>query len=107
MGTTGARILEVDWMLDIKKARRLVPENIVLMGNVDPSFPLVIGTPIDVDAVKDLIRLPRARSHIVSSGCAMGRNTLRGIFGHLLRRPVNMARMRRYYVYKINNGEYG
>lgn len=76
MGTTGARILEVDWMLDIKEARRLVPENIVLMGNVDPSFPLVIGTPIDVDAaVRDLIEATQGRSHIVSSGCAMGRNT--------------------------------
>ena len=99
-------ILEVDWMLDIKEARRLVPENIVLMGNVDPSFPLVIGTPIDVDAaVRDLIEATQGRSHIVSSGCAMGSVIhLPRILRHLLRRPVNMARMRRYYVYKINNG---
>ena len=31
MGTTGARILEVDWMLDIKEARRLVREMSILV----------------------------------------------------------------------------
>lgn len=76
MGTTGAKILEVDWMLDIKEARKLVPEDTVLMGNIDPSFPLVLGTPADVDtAVKELIEATKGRRHIISSGCAMGRNT--------------------------------
>lgn len=76
MGTTGAKILEVDWMLDIKEARRLVPEDTVLMGNIDPGSPLVIGTPSDVDAaVKRLIEATKGKRHIISSGCAMGRNT--------------------------------
>lgn len=76
MGTTGAKILEVDWMLDMKEARRVVPEDVVLMGNVDPSFPLVLGTPEQVDeAVKKLIEATGGRRHIISSGCAMGRNT--------------------------------
>ncbi|MCD8271081.1 MAG: uroporphyrinogen decarboxylase family protein [Parabacteroides sp.] len=76
MGTTGAKILEVDWMLDIKEARRLVPEDTVLMGNIDPSTPLVLGTPSDVDAaVKRLIEATKGKRHIISSGCAMGRNT--------------------------------
>lgn len=76
MGTTGARILEVDWMLDMEKARQIVPEETVLMGNIDPSFPLVVGSPADVEeAVKKLIAATRGRNHIVSSGCAMGRNT--------------------------------
>ena len=76
MGKTGAKILEVDWMLDIKEARKLVPENVVLMGNIDPSNPLVIGKPSDVDhAVKKLIEDTKGKSLSVSSGCAMGRNT--------------------------------
>lgn len=76
MGTTGARILEVDWMLDIEEARKLVPDSTVLMGNIDPSYPLVIGTPSDVDAaVKKVIQATQGRGHIISSGCAMGRNT--------------------------------
>jgi MtaA/CmuA family methyltransferase len=76
MGATGAKILEVDWQLDMRKARETLPFSTVLMGNVDPSFPLVHGTPEDVEeAVKKIIAATRGRSHFVSSGCAMGRNT--------------------------------
>ncbi len=76
MGATGAKILEVDWQLDMQKAREAVPLSTVLMGNIDPSFPLVLGTPNDVDeAVKSVIAATKGRSHFVSSGCAMGRNT--------------------------------
>lgn len=76
MGTTGAKILEVDWMLDMKEARRVVPDDVVLMGNIDPSFPLVIGNPEQIDeAVKNLLEATRGYRHIISSGCAMGRNT--------------------------------
>lgn len=76
MGTTGAKILEVDWMLDIKEARSLVSADTVLMGNIDPCFPLVIGSPSEVDeAVKNLVNATKGRGHIISSGCAMGRNT--------------------------------
>lgn len=76
MGTTGAKILEVDWLLDIEEARKLVPSDTVLMGNIDPSFPLVHGTPAEIEiAVKKLIEATQGRRHIISSGCAMGRNT--------------------------------
>lgn len=76
MGSTGAKILEVDWQLDMRKARETIPLSTVLMGNIDPSFPLVLGTPKDVEeAVKNLIYLTGGRSLFVSSGCAMGRNT--------------------------------
>lgn len=76
MGTTGARIIEIDWALDMERARRLVPLTTVLMGNVDPSFPLVHGTPQDVeDAVRKVIEVTRGQSLFVSSGCAIGRNT--------------------------------
>ena len=76
MGTTGAKILEVDWQLDIAKARNLVPMSTTLMGNIDPSFPLVLGTPGDIElAVKQLIEATQGRNHIISSGCAIGRNT--------------------------------
>lgn len=76
MGTTGAKILEVDWQLDIAKAREVVSMSTTLMGNIDPSFPLVVGNPEDVDlAVKKLVEATKGRNHIISSGCAMGRNT--------------------------------
>lgn len=76
MGKTGAKIIEIDWELDMKNARALLPETTVLMGNIDPSSPLVFGTPNDVDlAVKNLIAATKGRGHFVSSGCALGRNT--------------------------------
>lgn len=76
MASTGAKIIEIDWKLDIKKAREIVPMSTVLMGNIDTSFPLVLGSPGDVDlAVKKLIEDTRGRSLFVSSGCAIGRNT--------------------------------
>lgn len=76
MGTTNAKILEVDWMLDMKQAREILPLDTVIMGNIDPSFPLVLGSQAQVDqAVKSLIEATQGRSHIISSGCAMGRNT--------------------------------
>lgn len=76
MGTTGAKILEVDWMLDMKEARQAVPDDVVLMGNIDPSFPLVLGNAEQIDeAVKNLLEATKGRRHIISSGCAMGRNT--------------------------------
>jgi MtaA/CmuA family methyltransferase len=76
MGSTGAKILEVDWQLDMRAARQSVPLSTVLMGNVNPSFPLVLGTPADVEqAVKEVIEQTRGQSLFVSSGCAMGRNT--------------------------------
>ncbi|GAP72828.1 uroporphyrinogen decarboxylase superfamily [Candidatus Symbiothrix dinenymphae] len=76
MGTTGAKILEVDWQLDMRRARESVPLSTVLMGNVNPSFPLVLGTPDDVDkAVKEVIEQTKGQSLFISSGCAMGRNT--------------------------------
>ncbi|SHE99597.1 uroporphyrinogen decarboxylase family protein [Lactonifactor longoviformis] len=76
MGDTGARILEVDWKVDMGKARALVPENTVLMGNINPSDPMYLGTPVQVEAqVKKIIEATRGRGIIVSSGCALGANT--------------------------------
>ena len=75
-GTTGAKILEVDWILDMREARSVVPENTVLMGNIDPSFPLVLCTPEQIDeAVKNLVEATNGRRYIISSECAMDSNT--------------------------------
>ena len=76
MGTTGAKIIEVDWLLDMQQARELVPSSTVLMGNINPSFPLVLGNSDDIyQAVKDLIAATKGNGFFISSGCAMGRNT--------------------------------
>ena len=76
MGRTNAKIIEVDWKLDMEYARKVLPESTILMGNIDPSDPLVFGTPSDVEnAVKNVINATRGRGIFISSGCAMGRNT--------------------------------
>ena len=76
MGSTGAHILEVDYKLDMERAREVIPEETVLMGNVNPSYPLVFGTPEEVDeAVRQVILKTKGKNLFISSGCAMGRNT--------------------------------
>ena len=76
MGRLGAKILEIDWKSDMGHARRLVPEDVVLMGNINPSDPMCIGTPEDVRAkAKAIIEGTRGRGIILSSGCALGTNT--------------------------------
>lgn len=76
MGSTGARILEVDWKMDMAEARAKVPQSTVLMGNVNPSYPLVFGMPFLVDeAVRQVIEKTKGENLFISSGCAMGRNT--------------------------------
>jgi MtaA/CmuA family methyltransferase len=76
MAATGAKILEIDWQVDMAEARRIVPESTILMGNVNPSDPLVLGTPEQVEnAARNVIIATRGRGLFLSSGCAMGRNT--------------------------------
>lgn len=84
MGVTGARILEVDWKTDMGFARSQVPDDVVLMGNIDPSDPMVTGTPETVRAqIKEMIAKTKGKGLIISSGCALGANT----------RPENMEAM--------------
>lgn len=84
MGRTGAKILEIDWKTDMGLARRAVPDNVVLMGNIDPSDPMCIGTPEKVKSqIKDMIAKTKGRGLIISSGCALGANT----------KPENMEAM--------------
>ena len=57
-------------------ARRAVPAQTVLMGNINPSDPMVLGTPEKVDAAaRAVIQATAGRGLWLSSGCALGRNT--------------------------------
>lgn len=91
MGRTGAKILEVDWMTDMGWARSQVGDEVVLMGNINPSDPMCIGTPDQVEAqVRSILEKTGGRGVILSSGCALGANT----------RPENMealVRATRHY----------
>ena len=48
MATTGADIIDVDWMVPLDHARRAVGEEVALCGNFDPLGVLLRGSPADV-----------------------------------------------------------
>ncbi len=71
-----AKILELDWQVDMGYAKQVVGNSAVLMGNIDPSNPLVWGTPEQVDLkAKEIIEKTGGIGIFLSSGCAMGYNT--------------------------------
>ena len=75
MGETGARILEIDWKVNMKQAREVLPDSCILMGNINPSDPIYLGTPEQVKATAEkIIRDVRGKGLILSSGCAIGAN---------------------------------
>lgn len=76
MAQTGARIIEIDWKVDMARAKSIIGERAVIMGNVDPSDPLVWGTPEQViEKSASVIRDTGGLGVFLSSGCAMGFNT--------------------------------
>ena len=90
MVTTGASILEVDWKVDLAAASKKTAGKAVLMGNIDPSYPLVTGTPTEVSQAAQKALLDTAgRPFFLSSGCALGSNTPTANFEAL----VNASRL--------------
>ena len=76
MGKTGAEILEIDWKTNMGEARKVVPDNVVLMGNINPSDPMFLGEPDTVRAqAKEIIESTKGKGIILSSGCALGEGT--------------------------------
>lgn len=76
MVTTGARILELDWQVDLAEAARLADGRCAILGNINPSDPMAFGNPDEVDRLcRAAIEATHGRNFILSSGCALGRNT--------------------------------
>jgi uroporphyrinogen decarboxylase len=71
MCDTGAKILEIDHLVDLGKAKQQVGERVCLQGNIDPTDLLLTGTPEAVEqAVKNCIEQAAAKGRfILSSGC--------------------------------------
>jgi MtaA/CmuA family methyltransferase len=76
MVKTGAKILEIDWQVDMGYAKQIAGNKTVLMGNIDPSHPLVWGTPSEVEEkAREIIEKTKGIGLFLSSGCAIGYNT--------------------------------
>jgi uroporphyrinogen decarboxylase len=71
MCDTGAKILEIDHLVDLGKAKRQIGERVCLQGNIDPTDLLLTGTPEAVEqAAKNCIEQASQKGRfILSSGC--------------------------------------
>ncbi len=71
MAKTGAKILELDHMVDLAEAKQRVGNQVILMGNLNPTELLLSGTPEQIEReVKMCIEAAgRDGRYIVSSGC--------------------------------------
>jgi uroporphyrinogen decarboxylase len=71
MCDTGAKILEIDHLVDLGKAKQKVGDRVCLQGNIDPTDLLLTGTPEAVEqAARTCInQASRGGRFILSSGC--------------------------------------
>jgi len=76
MVLTGAQVLSIDQQTDLKKSMETVPEDIVIMGNVDPSL-LHFGTKEEIrEEIRKMNRITRShRNYIMSTGCSVHEGT--------------------------------
>ncbi len=69
MAQSGADIIDVDWMVPLEQARKLVGPDITLCGNIDPSAVLLQGSPQDVaEAARRCIKAG-GKKFILMPGC--------------------------------------
>jgi len=78
MATTGVDGLSLDSKVNMSEARNILGDNICLMGNLDPTNLLVLGTPERVE--KESLHLMASvagmkGNYILSSGCTVPINT--------------------------------
>lgn len=77
MAQSRAHSLELDTQVDMVQARAAIPDDMVMIGNIDPVDVLVNGTPDDVRRhVKRLLAASdRLGRFMLSSGCALAPDT--------------------------------
>lgn len=77
MANTGAAMLEVDYKIDATRCRAATENGPVLVGNVDPSAVMALGTPEEVLAKcrEAIERMGRRGRFILSPGCTLPATT--------------------------------
>lgn len=72
MEQTGAQVLSIDYVTDIKECIRMVSENTVIMGNISPSTLLLESDAVIEKEILDVLDgCKNYKNLIVSTGCAM------------------------------------
>lgn len=68
MAFTGAKVLSVDWTVDLGVVRRLVPDNVALQGNLDPVLMNTTPEIVRREATRLLETMRGTRGHIFNLG---------------------------------------
>ncbi len=68
MAFSGAKVLGVDWTVDLGVVRRLVPDNVALQGNLDPVLMNTTPEIVRREATRLLETMRGARGHIFNLG---------------------------------------
>jgi len=96
MAETGANILELDYKVNIAEAKQRVGGKVCLMGNLNPSALLLMGTPeaVDAEARKCIKDAAGGGGFILGSGCEVAYFTPK----ENIRAMINVARQSSYPV---------
>jgi uroporphyrinogen decarboxylase len=68
MAFSGAKVLGVDWTVDLGVVRRLVPANVALQGNLDPVLMNTTPAIVRTEVTRLLETMRGARGHIFNLG---------------------------------------
>ena len=69
MAATGADLIDLDWMVDLARARRVLGPDVALAGNFDPAAVLLRRTPQDVAAAARKCLADAGRRFVLQPGC--------------------------------------
>jgi len=70
IGTAGADIVDIDWMVDPARAHEALGENVIVCGNLDPvSVVRNLTAPEVYAAARALVESERGKPFILSGGC--------------------------------------
>lgn len=75
MAQTGAEVIDLDWMVDLKKARATIGDDITLCGNFDPSAVLLQGTAEDVAKAAKRCLAEGGKKFFLMPGCEVAAAT--------------------------------
>ena len=72
---TGADIIDLDWMVDLRKAAALWPKEIVINGNFDPVAVMLQGTPDEIKQATRRCLADGGDRLCISPGCEVPKDT--------------------------------
>jgi len=74
---TGAKLIDIDWQVDIERMIKQIDRKIAARGNLNPAGNLLLGTPEDVmkEAEKVIKDAKGWEGLILGSGCDVARDT--------------------------------